>query len=120
MLCSRQNGISHDIDKLRFAESQANTSLGTTEERQNAVPLSIFSLTIAGEFIEKAEGGLPGSWNSFPLAITTKTVVEQALRDSRRNRAVSAPGAVASAAKVGTKLLPDNWIAALLDRMRGI
>lgn len=72
------------------------------------------------EFIEKAEGGLPGSWNSFPLAITTKTVVEQALRDSRRNRAVSAPGAVASAAKVGTKLLPDNWIAALLDRMRGI
>ena len=68
------------------------------------------------EFIEKAETGLPGSWHHFYLATTTKTVVDCALRDSRRNRALSVPGVMASAALVGTKLLPDTLVAAVADR----
>ena len=72
------------------------------------------------EFIEKAKTGLPGSWHSFYLATTTETVADRALRDSRRNRALSAPGIMASAAMVGTKLLPDSFVAALADRMRRI
>ena len=71
------------------------------------------------EFIAKAETGKPGSWHSFPLALTTERVVDRALRDSRRNRALSTPGAVAAAAKIGTKLLPDGALAAFLDKMRG-
>ena len=71
------------------------------------------------EFISKAETGKPGSWHSFPLALTTEKVVDRALKDSRRNRALSTPGAVASAAKVGTRLLPDGALAVFLDRMRG-
>ena len=71
------------------------------------------------EFIAKAETGKPGSWHSFPLAVTTDAVVDRALKDSGRNRALSTPGAVASAARVGTKLLPDTVLAAFLDRMRG-
>jgi hypothetical protein len=72
------------------------------------------------EFIPRARTGAPGSWRSFPLALTTDRVVDRALKDSRRGRALSTPGAVASCARVGTKLLPDGVLAALLDWFRGL
>lgn len=71
------------------------------------------------EFIPKAQEGNPGSWHRFPLALTTDRVVDRALKDSARGRSLSTPGAVASAARVGTKLLPAGLLAAFLDRMRG-
>ena len=71
------------------------------------------------EFIPKAQEGKPGSWHSFPLALTTEQVVDRALKDSARGKWLSTPGMVAAAAKVGAKLLPDGALAALLDRMRG-
>ncbi len=71
------------------------------------------------EFIPKASTGRPGSWQSFPLATTTDQVVTRALRDSRRNRWLSTPGAVSSAARIGTKILPDSLLIPFLDKMRG-
>lgn len=71
------------------------------------------------EFIAIAEADRQGAWHRFPLATTTKQVVTCALRDSRRNRGVSAPGLVAAAGRVGTKLLPDGALAAFLDKLRG-
>ena len=71
------------------------------------------------EFIPRAQAGKPGSWHSFPLATSTEQVVTRALRDSCRNRWLSTPGAVSSAAKVGTKFLPDGLLVPFLDRMRG-
>ena len=70
------------------------------------------------EFIEKAQTDKPGTWRRFPLAVTTGQVVDRALRDSRRGRRLSTPGAVASAARVGSKLLPDGALAGLLDWFR--